>query len=142
VRAAQPGRRPIEEGPTEPAPVMDARTLFSEVLGGTGETAMLLDSDGYVVAGQYRTEDGRDLGADVGAQLSGVSDEASRAMRHLGLGRWRQIVFEADTASVAMAPSAGGVLMVAAPRSVPLGYVRRLLERSLDCANRWLGRRA
>lgn len=142
VRAAHPDRRPIEEGPTEPAPVVDARTLFNEVLGGAGEAAMLLDADGYVVAGQYRAEDGRDLGADVGAQLSGVSDEATRAMRHLGLGRWRQIVFEADTASVAMAPSAGGVLLVAAPRTVPLGYVRRLLERSLDRAARSLGRRA
>ena len=63
-------------------------------------------------------------------------------MRHLGLGSWRQIVFEADTASVAMAPGGGGVLLVAAPRSVPLGYVRRLLERSLDRAERWMGWRA
>ena len=47
------------------------------------------------------------------------ADEANRAMRHLGLGRWHQIVFEAETASVAMAPSGGGVLLVAAPRSVP-----------------------
>jgi predicted regulator of Ras-like GTPase activity (Roadblock/LC7/MglB family) len=62
-------------------------------------------------------------------------------MRHLGLGRWHQIVFEAETASVAMAPSGGGVLLVAAPRSVPLGYVRRLLERSLERARRWTGRR-
>jgi predicted regulator of Ras-like GTPase activity (Roadblock/LC7/MglB family) len=141
VRAA-PGRRPIEEGPTEPAPVVDARTLFEDVIGDAAQTAMLLDADGYVVAGQYRAADGRDVGADIGAQLSGVSDEANRAMRHLGLGRWRQIVFEADAASVAMAPSGNGVLLVAAPRAVPLGYVRRLLERSLDRATRWLGRRA
>ena len=60
-------------------------------------------------------------------------------MRNLGLGRWRQMVFEAETASVAMAPSGRGVLLVAAPRSVPLGYVRRLLERALERARRWLG---
>ena len=142
VRASQPGRRPIEEALTEPAPVTDARTLFQDVLGDGAQTAILLDADGYVVAGQYRTDDGRDRGADIGAQLSGVSDEANRAMRHLGMGRWRQIVFEADTASVAMAPSGGGVLLVAAPRTVPLGYVRRLLERSLDRASRWMGRGA
>jgi hypothetical protein len=41
-----------------------------------------------------------------------------------------------------MAPSGGGVLLVAAPRSVPLGYVRRLLERSLERAQRWMGQRA
>jgi tetratricopeptide (TPR) repeat protein len=141
VHASQPDRRPIEEAPTAPAPVVDARTLFHEVLGDAPQTAILLDADGYVVAGQYLTADGRDLGADIGAQLSGVSEEANRAMRHLGLGRWHQIVFEAETASVAMAPSGGGVLLVAAPRSVPLGYVRRLLERSLERARRWTGRR-
>ena len=141
VRASHREGQPIDEGPTAPAPVVDARTLFHDVLGDAAQTAILLDADGYVVAGEYVTADGRDLGADIGAQLSGVSEEADRAMRHLGLGRWRQIVFEAEAASVAMAPSGGGVLLVAAPRSVPLGYVRRLLERSLERARRWLGRR-
>jgi predicted regulator of Ras-like GTPase activity (Roadblock/LC7/MglB family) len=141
VRASHPDRYPIEEATTTPAPVVDARTLFHDVLGEPPQTAILLDADGYVVAGEYRTAEGRDLGADIGAQLSGVSEEANRAMRHLGLGRWHQIVFEADTSSVAMAPSGGGVLLVAAPRSVPLGYVRRLLERSLERARQWTGRR-
>lgn len=140
VRASHPDRRPIEELPTEPSPVVDARTLFHDVLGDTTQTAILLDADGYVVAGQYLAPDGRDLGADIGAQLSGVSEEANRAMRHLGLGRWLQIVFEAETSSVAMAPSGAGVLLVAAPRTVPLGYVRRLLERSVERVRRWLGR--
>jgi predicted regulator of Ras-like GTPase activity (Roadblock/LC7/MglB family) len=123
--------------PFAPAPA-DARTLFAEVLGHEPQTALLIDAEGYVVAGEYVTDDGHDLGADLGAQLSGVSDEASRAMRHLGLGAWQQIVFEAEAASVAMAPSGDGVLLVAAPRTVPLGFVRRLLERSLDRARRWL----
>jgi predicted regulator of Ras-like GTPase activity (Roadblock/LC7/MglB family) len=138
VRASHAEERPVE-GPAGPGPGADARTLFHDVLGDAPQTAILLDADGYVVAGEYRTADGRDVGADIGAQLSGVSEEAHRAMRHLGLGLWRQIVFEAETASVAMAPSGGGVLLVAAPRSVPLGYVRRLLERSLDRVRRWAG---
>jgi predicted regulator of Ras-like GTPase activity (Roadblock/LC7/MglB family) len=121
------------------APVAaDARTLFAEILGDEPQTALLIDADGYVVAGQYVTAEGQDIGADLGAQLSGVSEEASRAMRHLGLGEWRQIVFEAEAASVAMAPSGAGILLVATPRSVPLGFVRRLLERSLERARRWL----
>lgn len=122
-----------------PSPA-DARTIFEEILGDAPQTALLLDSDGFVVAGEYLTADGRDLGADIGAQLTGVSEEAARAMRHLGLGRWKQIVFEAEAASVAMAPSGEGVLLVAAPSTVPLGYVRRLLERSVDRATRWLER--
>jgi predicted regulator of Ras-like GTPase activity (Roadblock/LC7/MglB family) len=120
-----------------PSPA-DARTIFEEILGDAPQTALLLDRDGFVVAGEYLTADGRDLGADIGAQLTGVSEEAARAMRHLGLGRWKQIVFEAEAASVAMAPSGDGVLLVAAPRTVPLGYVRRLLERSVERATRWL----
>ena len=123
--------------PFAPATV-DARDLFDELLGDPSQAALLLDADGLVLAGRYRAADGTDRGADIGAQLSGVSDETSRAMRHLGLGAWRQIAFEAQTASVAMAPSGTGVLLVAAPRSVPLGLVRRLLERALERARRWL----
>ena len=123
--------------PFAPAAV-DARELFAEVLGDPSQAALLLDADGLVVAGRYRAADGRDLAADVGAQLSGVSDEAARAMRHLGLGAWRHIAFEAQAASVAMAPSGSGVLLIAAPRSVPLGLMRRILERALERAKRWL----
>ena len=120
------------------APVADARALFDVVIGDQPQTVLLIDRDGFVVAGQYVTADGRDLGADLGAQLSGISDEAARAVQHLGLGSWQQIVFESEAASVAMAPSLDGVLLVASPRSVPLGYVRRLLERSLERVRRWL----
>jgi predicted regulator of Ras-like GTPase activity (Roadblock/LC7/MglB family) len=123
--------------PFAPTPV-DARELFAEVLPDQTHAALLLDDQGFVVAGTYRAPDGRDVAADVGAQLSGVSDEAERAMKHLGLGAWRHISFEAQTASVAMAPSGSGVLLVAAPRSVPLGFVRRVLDRSLERAKKWL----
>jgi predicted regulator of Ras-like GTPase activity (Roadblock/LC7/MglB family) len=138
VRATSAAPRPMEDEPIEPVPVVDARALFVDITGDSAQAAILLDADGYVVAGRYLTSEGRDLGAEVGAQLSGVSDEANRAMRNLGLGRWRQMVFEAEAASVAMAPSGGGVLLVAAPRSVPLGLVRRLLERALERARSWL----
>lgn len=121
-----------------PSAALDARSLFDEILADQPQTALLIDHDGYVVAGQYRTADGRDLGADLAAQLSGVSDEAARAVHHLGLGAWKQIVFESEAASLAMAPVGDGVLLVATPRSVPLGFVRRVLERSVARARHWL----
>lgn len=117
----------------------DTGTLFDDLLAGQRSAAMLLDADGLVLAGRYVSAEGQDLAADIGAQLSGVSDEASRAMRHLGLGAWRQIVFETEAASVAMAPSHDGVLLVAAARPIALGFVRRVLERALERANEWLG---
>ncbi|HVT41033.1 MAG TPA: tetratricopeptide repeat protein [Gemmatimonadaceae bacterium] len=116
----------------------DPRTLFADVLGGAARTVLLLDGDGYVVAGAHAADGSEDRSALIGAQLSGVSEEADRAMRHLGLGRWSQIVFEAESASVAMAPARSGVVLVAAPRSVPLGLVRRILEQALERARRWL----
>lgn len=120
-------------------PEADSGALFDDLLEGQRSAAMLLDADGLVLAGRYVAVDGRDLAADIGAQLSGVSDEANRAMRHLGLGGWRQIVFETEAASVAMAPCNDGVLLVAAARPIPLGFVRRLLERTVERAAQWLG---
>lgn len=136
-----PGARPTLGVPRESRRAeVDADALFDDLLEGQRSAALLLDADGLVLAGRYEAADGRDLAADIGAQLSGVSDEAGRAMRHLGLGAWRQIVFETEAASVAMAPSRDGVLLVAAARPIPLGFVRRVLERALGRANAWLGR--
>ena len=63
-------------------------------------------------------------------------------MRHLGLGDWASLVFEAEVATVAMGPvSVGGdeaLVLVAAARSVPLGLVRRLLLRVAERATAWL----
>lgn len=120
-------------------PAVESAHLFDAALQGTSQVALLLDGDGLVAAGQYLTGDGEDLGAAIGAQLSGVSDEAERAMRHFGLGRWTRIVFETEAAVVAMAPAGEGMLLVAAPREVPLGFLRRTLESSLRIAQRFLG---
>ena len=144
------GLPPIVEAATEPgrattglprhlhAADADTGAVFDDLLEGQRSAALLLDADGLVLAGRYVSADGRDLAADIGAQLSGISDEASRAMRHLGLGQWKQIVFETEAASVAMAPSQDGVLLVAAARPIPLGFVRRVLERAVKRARDWM----
>lgn len=120
----------------------DARDVFSDLLGDGEQTALLLDAHGYVLAGAYVVADGRDVAQDVGGALSGVSDEAHRAMRHLGLGEWSSIVFETEVASVAMAPVAQddeiAIALVAAARTVPLGLVRRLLRRVTERSGSWL----
>ncbi len=126
-------------------PVAGARQLFADFLGNGEQTALLLDGQGLVVAGTYFVADGRDVAEQVGAALSGVSDEATRAMRHLELGGWTSIVFETDATTVAMGPLSNGglaedgVALVAAARSVPLGFVRRLLRRVSDRGATWLG---
>ena len=116
----------------------DARLVFLGVLGDGDQTALLLDASGLVLAGAYVDAAGRDAGQEVGAQLSGISDEASRAMRHLGLGDWTSLVFETEAANVALAPCNDALLVVAADRRVPLGFVRRLLDRALVRGRAWL----
>lgn len=116
-----------------------AATLFDGALAESQQVALLLDADGLVVAGSYHTAAGEDLGAVIGAHLSGVSDEAGRAMRHFGLGAWTRIALESEAATIVMAPVGEGVTLVAAPREVPLGFVRRTLDQCVALASRWLG---
>jgi tetratricopeptide (TPR) repeat protein len=122
-----------------PLEASDPRMLFTGPLETDDRTALLLDGAGLVLAGAYLDAEGRDVAPEVGAQLSGVSDEADRATRHLGIGAWRSIVFETEAAVVAMAPAAGdGLLVLAASRATPLGLLRRLLDRCSAQARAWL----
>ena len=125
-----------------PGTSRDPHFLFADVLAEAEQTALLLDNDGLVLAGAYVDYHGRDVAQEVGAELSGVTDAARRATRHLKLGDWTSIVFETEVAVVAMAPSQGdGLLVIATSRTTPLGLVRRLLDRCSDRARRWLGGR-
>jgi tetratricopeptide (TPR) repeat protein len=117
----------------------DARLLFDDILKDGEQAALLLDATGLVMAGTYVTHDGREVGQEVGAELSGVSEEARRAMRHLGLGDWSSLVFETEAAVIAMSPMPEDRLMlVAAAKSLPLGFVQRVLDRCARAAERWL----
>ena len=122
------------------APIADASAaaLFDPILEDSKQVALLLDAEGLISAGEYRTAEGADLGPEMGAHLTGVSDEADRAMRHFGLGAWTRMVIETEAAVVAMAPVADAMMLVAAPRDVPLGFARRTLERCLGVARTWL----
>jgi tetratricopeptide (TPR) repeat protein len=128
-----------------PAPLAPVRTspktLFADLIGDAEQTVLLLDADGLVLAGLYVDGEGRDVAEEIGAQLSGVSEEARRAMRHLGLGNWQSITFETEAAVVAMAPAPrDALLLVAASREQPLGLVSRLREQALRRATEWMSR--
>jgi predicted regulator of Ras-like GTPase activity (Roadblock/LC7/MglB family) len=134
--AQDPVPRPA---PDEPS-VTSARSLFAPLLGDGDRTALLLDRDGLVVAGAYVDAHGRDAGEVVGAELSGVSEEASRALGHLGLGAWASLLVEAAHATVGLAPAPeNAVVLVAAARDTHVGFVRRLLLQARDRAVAWMG---
>jgi predicted regulator of Ras-like GTPase activity (Roadblock/LC7/MglB family) len=111
---------------------------FIEVLGDGEQTALLLDHKGIVRAGIYFDSRGADVSADIGEALSGVGSEATRAMRHLGMGEWRAIVCECSEANLAFAPADDGdIVLVAAAPNVPHGFVRRLLDMVSQRALAW-----
>jgi predicted regulator of Ras-like GTPase activity (Roadblock/LC7/MglB family) len=128
--------------PELPAPDPSrAKQLFNAALDGTDQRALLADGDGLVLAGAYTDANGTDLAEVIAAELAGVSGEAERAMRHLGLGAWTSLLVEADDAIVAMTPAPhGSLLVVTASRKTPVGLVRLLLDRALVRARDWLAR--
>ena len=156
ARVSGPVRR--DSGSARAKASADPRDLFADVLEGADQAALVVDGSGLVLAGCYVIADGRDVGPEVGGALTGVSEEARRAMRHLDLGTWSSLVFETEAATVGMAPLDGGpltpegdrgpsipgtvvdgVAFFAAGPSVPLGLVRRLLARVVARATTWLG---
>ena len=111
------------------------------MLDGSDQHALLVDGDGLVLAGAYTDGSGKDVAEVIAAELAGVSSEAERAMRHLGLGAWTSLLVEADEAIVAMTPAPNGsLLVVTASRKTPVGLVRLLLDRVLARARDWLVR--
>jgi len=139
-------RRPGASTPASTAQVgqdPEPGTVFSDLLRDD-QMAILLDTEGLVLAGTNTGNDGRDVAAAMGAALSGVSDEAHRTTKHLQIGGWRAIVFETESAIVSIAPApadgraAGGVLVLSAPPATALGMLRRLLDRCVERAGQWL----
>lgn len=118
----------------------EARRLFAPLLGDGDRTALLLDHDGLVLAGTYLDGDGRDVAEEIGAHLSGLAEEATRALEQLGLGRWQSMLVEAQHATVGLAPGLeGSVVMVAAARDTQVGLVRRMLSQACQRAATWMG---
>ena len=111
--------------------------LFSDLSDGV-ETVLLVDKDGLVLAGSAPVA-GIDRSAEIGAHLTGVSEEADRAMRHLELGEWTALVIEAPGTTAALSPAGDGALtMITAPKTMPLGLLRRLLGRANERSRAWL----
>ena len=113
--------------------------MFADILAAD-EAALLVDGNGLVLAGAYYEPGGTDIGPEVSAALSGMSDEAVRATRYLGIGAWRSITFEAEAANVNIAPVEGdgdALLLVAGAPTIPLGALRRTVTRCARAASTW-----
>lgn len=135
VPTALPSAAVDEESAIAPAaPRSDTQFPTSD-----GAQALLIDGQGLVLAGLHHDAAGHEIGQELAARLSGVSEEALRATRHLDLGAWRSIIIETDRAVIGMAPvGETAITVVTASRAMPLGMLRRVLARCADRATEWV----
>jgi len=129
---------PRANGTPAPAPARPPATPFEGIEGGD-QGFLLVDGNGLRLSGSLHVSSGEDAGDRVAAQLAGVSREAARATRILGLGPWHSIAVEsADGHLFLAAPTADTVLLTARDHSLPLARVGLLAERASRAARAWL----
>ena len=120
------------------APALDESRVFAG-LEGAQEGLVLLDAAGRVLGGALRSPAGADVTDAVAAYLAGVSQEAARSAKLLGLGAWSGLSAEGKHGNVHVSqPSKDALLLVVRDRGVPLGRLAILAQRATGMAKRWL----
>ena len=110
-----------------------------EGVDGGGEGLLLVDASGLRLGGTLAGADGAAAGDRVAAQLAGLSREAARATRLLGLGSWHSIAVESPDGHLVLAqPTAETVVVAAREPSLPMGRVSLLAARAARAARSWL----
>jgi tetratricopeptide (TPR) repeat protein len=108
-------------------------------LDGARDGLLLLDQHGLRLGGGIRNEDGADVSDTVAAHLAGISREAARAARLVGLGEWQSVGVECEDGNAHLvAPTAETVLLTVRDVSVPAGRVALIADRAAQAARRWL----
>jgi len=132
------------EALTEPEPIAPAAQPLEEArvfagLEGAQEGLLLLDASGRVLGGALKDPTGRDVTEAVAAYLAGVSQEAARTVKLLGLGRWTGLAAEGNLGHVHLAPpTSDALLLVVRDRAVPMGRLAIIAQRAALAARRWL----
>src|SRR5258705_453967 len=133
-----PAVAPAVQTEVEAAPPLDESRVFAG-LEGAQEGLVLLDAAGRVLGGALRTPAGADVTDAVAAYLAGVSQEAARTAKLLGLGAWTGLSAEGRHGNVHVSqPSKEALLLVVRDRGMPLGRLAILAQRATAMAKRWL----
>ena len=118
-------------------PLEEARVFAG--LEGAEEGLLLLDGSGRVLGGALKDSAGQDVTDAVAAYLAGVSHEAARTAKLLGLGDWSGLAAEGKLGHVHLTPpSADALLLVVRDRAVPMGRLAIIAQRAAAAARRWL----
>jgi tetratricopeptide (TPR) repeat protein len=101
---------------------------------------ILIDGNGLRLNGSLQGPNQQDVGDRVAAELAGVSREASRTTRLLGLGGWQAIAVEAPDGNLFLVPpTPDTVLLTVREPSLPLARLGLIAERAAQEARDWLG---
>jgi tetratricopeptide (TPR) repeat protein len=109
--------------------------------GGSGdEGVMLVDANGLRLSGTVLSPGNEDVGDRVAAELAGVSKEAARTSRLLGLGSWQAIAVESPEGNLYLVPpTPDTMLLTVRDASLPLARLGLIAERAARAAREWLG---
>ena len=117
---------------------LDEARVFAG-LEGANEGLLLIDGAGRVLGGALKDKGGADVTDAVAAYLAGVSQEAARTAKLLGLGAWMGLSAEGQHGNVHLAhPTPEALLLVVRERGMPLGRLAILAQRATAMARRWL----
>ena len=142
VTAPSPPSVPAAPAPAEAVAPLEEARIFAG-LEGAEEGLLLLDGAGLVLGGALRSPAGADVTDVVAAYLAGVSQEAARTAKLLGLGPWRGLSAEGRLGHVHLTPpTADSLLLIVRDRGVPLGRLTILAQRVAQAARHWLERQA
>jgi tetratricopeptide (TPR) repeat protein len=137
ARSAPVGQPEHAEATIAPAPAPDG--VMEEAAGGD-EGVMLVDRNGLRLSGNLRSPSNEDVGDRVAAELAGVSKEAARTAKLLGLGAWEAIAVESPEGNLFLvAPTPHTVLLTMRDPSLPMARLGLIAERAARDARAWLG---
>ena len=132
-----PAPQPQATAPTAASGLDEARVFAG--LDGGNEGLLLVDGAGRVLGGALRDGGGGDVTDTVAAYLAGVSQEAARTAKLLGLGAWNGLSAEGQHGNVHLAhPTSEALLLVVRERGMPLGRLSILAQRATAMAGRWV----
>lgn len=137
---SSPGGASVSEAPAE-APAVDLPKAHSVPVqnGQVEQGVMLVDSKGLRLNGTLLSPTHDDVGDRVAAELAGVSREATRTSRLLGLGTWEAIAVESPEGNLYLvAPTPDTMLLTVRDSSLPMARLGLIAERAARHARAWL----
>jgi tetratricopeptide (TPR) repeat protein len=133
---APPGR-----GESQARSEVTSQAPSAEASSGNGDRGQLLvDGNGLRLSGSLVGPNNEDVGDRVAAELAGVSREATRTAKLLGLGAWQAIAVESPQGNLFLvAPTENTVLLTMRDPSLPMARLGLIAERGAREARAWLG---